>query len=67
MVNRQMLDLKKVSDFRIQDEADNFSDHLPILMSVALSISSASENATVDSGSKTLKWNKVSETDKLEY
>ena len=66
LVSKKVIDSGKIGDFKILEDADNFSDHLPILLSISIPISSPNKTTATDA-KKLLNWKKVSDEKKLEY
>ena len=67
IVSRQLFDDGLCSNYRIIEDGHNPSDHLPITMTIRLTVQSNELDHRSPSGSPTVKWSKIPDSVKNEY
>ena len=67
LVHKSFINDQVISNFRILDEGDNTSDHLPIVMCASLHVQTISSNTEEMSNPECINWKKMSPSDLAAY
>ena len=67
IISQSLIDLNLASDYKIIDEGDNTSDHLPIVMRLALNHKNKLLHETQCRPNASLKWDKISHSQRIAY
>ena len=67
IVSQSLINQNSIHDHKILDDGDNNSDHLPLMMTMAIQFSGQSRDLGQETECKSLNWKKVSLEAKAEY